>query len=860
LGIGDWGLGPIPNPQSPIPNPHITGIFLLQCILFNLIKNRKFHWILIYFNYIIVVIPLFHFRTILYKQGLIEENLYAMIRTFELLERIILILLNLASGPNAYLMNFLLTLALWVYTPYVTGYLGIMPYISAAIVLTILSYFYKKQVKLIFFKDYIMRKQNKWYLNLLDHMNCGFISSSTKNIIFMNRNLMNLIQSIIDKNIKNFQDNQSDQFTINKDDVSSIFEEIKINNYLKDQNENVSQVPYTEIHNKNVDLLAKQILTLLLKNIKKNDTTNSNCTYFNLNEFMEEMKKLYFNTNYDQTFIFIGYTDFIIEKELENLNIQKNIKEVSNYEVFMRCKFKETNNNSKILNSILIGGDEEFEFIFMDITNTKISERKNAELKYKTKFLSKIEHEFKNPLISIVELTEQLTNNNSNPSDQGVTNSNYLKQIKSFCNYLLILIKDLNYFSLSNFGIETKLESSETNLNEILNFCQDMAEILLIKYNKSEVKFKINKNFQGAFRFMIDGTKLIQVLVNLISNSVKFTHKGVIDVIVNYLVTSSNEQFLEFQIKDTGIGISPERIKEIYNKALISDNYDVDLNDSDFCIGINFVNEILQRFNSELKIESNSEGSTFSFSIKIEKIHHEEEYSSFNLKNNKFIPFKEFISNNDDEESISTRKLSSWEINLDVEIRQGIPSIDENNEIENNKILTINNNLNFIYSPFSKKWTRHKTNEKDSEISDLSLNLNTKFLIVVDDETLTRRSTTRILTRTLESMTQYNSDFNPDNIRILESEDGIQCLYLAFNLLKKGYKNITIISDENMSYMNGSTCAEVLKKLKNLNVNQIKFILLSAYNEIKNEFLDHFISKPLSASEALKIISIFVGL
>jgi nitrogen-specific signal transduction histidine kinase len=630
----------------------ITGIFLIQCILFNFIKNRKFQWILTYFNYIIVVIPLFHFRTILYKQGLIEENLYAMIRTFELLERIILILLNLATVPKAYLMNFLLTLALWVYTPYVTGYLGIMPYISAAIVLTILSYFYKMQVKRNFFTDYIMREQNKWYLNLLDHMNSGFISSSTKNIIFINRNLENLIQSVIDKNIKKFQDDQSHQFTINKDDISSIFDEIKINNYLKDKNENLTQVPYTEIHNKNEELLAKQILTLLLKDIKKNHTTNSNCTDFNLNEFMVEMKKLYYNTNYDQTFIFIGYTDFIIEKELENLNINKNIKEVSNYEVFMRCKFKETNNNSKIPNSILIGGDEEFEFIFIDITNTKINERKSAELKYKTKFLSKIEHEFKNPLISIAELTEQLKSHNSNPCDQGFTNSNYLKQIKSFCNYLLILIKDLNYFSLCNFGIEPKLESSETDLNEILNFCRDMAEILLIKYNKSEVKFKIHKNFQGAFRFMIDGTKLIQVLVNLISNSVKFTHKGVIDLIVNYLIRNSNEEFLEFQIKDTGIGISPEQIKEIYNKAFISDNYEVDLNDSDFCIGINFVNEILQRFNSELKIETNSDGSTFSFSIKIEKIDYEEELSPFNLQNKKFIPVKDFISNNDDDENL----------------------------------------------------------------------------------------------------------------------------------------------------------------------------------------------------------------
>jgi CheY-like chemotaxis protein len=838
----------------------ITVIFLIQSILVNFIKNRKFQRVLIYFNYTIVVIPLFHIRTILYKQGIIEENLFAMIRTFELLERIILILLNLASVPNAYLMNFLLTIALWLYTPFVTGFIGLMPYASASILLTIFSYFYTMQVKLNFFTDYVMREHNNWYLNLLDHMNSGFISWSTKKIIFMNQNLKNLIQSVIDGNKKKIQDGQSNQSFINKEDVSFLFDEIKINNFLNNQDENFPQMRHTKIHNKNEKLLAEQILTLLLNDLKKNDTRNSNCTNFNLNEFMVEMKKLYFNTNFDQTFISIGFRDFVIEKELGNLN-NKNKNEEYNYEVFMRCKFKETNDNSKVSDSNLISEDEEFEFIFIDITNTKMTERKSAELKYKAKFLSKIEHEFKNPLISITELTEQLKNEDSNPSDQAFTNSNYLKQIKSFCNYLLILIKDLNYFSLCNFGIEPKLENRETDLNEILNFCQDMAEILLIKYNKSKVKFKIHKNFQGAFRFMIDGTKLIQVLVNLISNSVKFTHKGVIDVIVNYLTTNSNEEFLEFQIIDTGIGISPERIKQIYKKPFIPDNLDVD--NSDFSLGINFVNEILERFDSELMIESNSEGSTFSFSIKIKKIHYDQEHSPFNLKNKNFIPFKDFISNNkdDDKESISTRKLSSWEINLDDEIRQGLPSINDDEKDETNQNFSLNNNLNFINcGSDSKKRTRPETHGNESEISDMSLDLNTKFLIVVDDEKLTRMSTIRILTRTLERIAKYNPDFDPNNIKILESEDGIQCLYLAYNLLKKGYKNITIISDENMSHMNGTTCAEVLKNLKNLNVNQIEFILLSAYNEIKNAFLDYFISKPLSDAEAAKIISNFVGI
>ena len=68
------------------------------------------------------------------------------------------------------------------------------------------------------------------------------------------------------------------------------------------------------------------------------------------------------------------------------------------------------------------------------------------------------------------------------------------------------------------------------------------------------------------------------------------------------------------------------------------------------------------------------------------------------------------------------------------------------------------------------------------------------------------------------------------------------------------------MSDENMPHMKGSTCAEIMKKLNNFNVNHIKFILLSAYSEIKNSSLDYFISKPLSDAEATKILLEFVEL
>jgi hypothetical protein len=110
--------------------------------------------------------------------------------------------------------------------------------------------------------------------------------------------------------------------------------------------------------------------------------------------------------------------------------------EITHYEVFYR--------KSEI--------DSELEIMCKDVTRSKLNEQKFADFKYKTVFLSKIAHEFKNPIISMCELVDQ------SYDDLGALNMNNTKIIKSSLNYkfkelksvsdfLLILIKDLNYFS-----------------------------------------------------------------------------------------------------------------------------------------------------------------------------------------------------------------------------------------------------------------------------------------------------------------------------------------------------------------------------------------------------------------------------
>ena len=145
-------------------------------------------------------------------------------------------------------------------------------------------------------------------------------------------------------------------------------------------------------------------------------------------------------------------------------------------------------------------------------------------------FLNKIAHEFKNPLICIGELVELINEEkNFSRSDRSYK---FLQQIKSFSDYLLLLTVDLNYVCQDCKEPQVK-EFKEIDLNDIDSFCDQVGNLLLIKFNKN-LKFKIENSIDLPILVQIDEIKLKQVLINLISNSVKFTNTGEIRLIIKY--------------------------------------------------------------------------------------------------------------------------------------------------------------------------------------------------------------------------------------------------------------------------------------------------------------------------------------
>jgi two-component system, sensor histidine kinase and response regulator len=241
-----------------------------------------------------------------------------------------------------------------------------------------------------------------------------------------------------------------------------------------------------------------------------------------------------------------------------------------------------------------------------------MKEKKNAEYKYKTGLLSKVAHEFKNPLICISELIDQTVENLPKEVNNSSNLSTNLKQIKALCNYLHILMKDFNFYSQSNQGSLTTFNRQETSLVDLIDFCKNITNTLIIKSNKSRaIDLLINVDRDVPSKIITDESRLKQLLVNLLSNAVKFTLYGHILLDVSIQKNTLDKiPLIKFMVKDTGVGIKTDKFEKLL-KA--SENYE---EKQGGCFGLAISHEIAQKLGRGLQFKSQiGQGSNFWFYI-----------------------------------------------------------------------------------------------------------------------------------------------------------------------------------------------------------------------------------------------------
>lgn len=258
--------------------------------------------------------------------------------------------------------------------------------------------------------------------------------------------------------------------------------------------------------------------------------------------------------------------------------------------------------------------------------------RSEKAIRAKTEFLATISHELRTPLNAINIISEILME--ENPKESQIEN---LISLKISANYLLNLINDvlqINKIEAPNF----KIEESEFDINEkIDNIKKSLQEIA--KLNNVKLSFNIDPTIPKLL--IGDKTKLYQILVNLISNAIKFSENGNVTTNLKLISKTNQEIVINFEVIDDGIGIPLEKQETIF-EDFTQGSPDINKKFGGTGLGLTIVKKLLKHLGSDIQLVSEEKkGSTFSFKLSFKT---DKNYAELNgdldfsvFKNKKFL-------------------------------------------------------------------------------------------------------------------------------------------------------------------------------------------------------------------------------
>jgi len=186
------------------------------------------------------------------------------------------------------------------------------------------------------------------------------------------------------------------------------------------------------------------------------------------------------------------------------------------------------------------------------------SERQLREAsKIKEQFVANISHEIRTPMNAILGFAGLLQKTNLDKNQH-----EYVKSIRSSAENLLTIINDILDMSRIESGM-MHIETLPFSLSELLDSLATMMNVKAKSRNlylRAEVDDSIPQTLKG------DAVRLTQILINLISNAVKFTHEGGVSVKVESGEKKDETILICFIVSDTGIGIDPEKQKTIFER------------------------------------------------------------------------------------------------------------------------------------------------------------------------------------------------------------------------------------------------------------------------------------------------------
>lgn len=307
-----------------------------------------------------------------------------------------------------------------------------------------------------------------------------------------------------------------------------------------------------------------------------------------------------------------NFLDFI--HPTQEVEIQKKFEAVKKkpYTQGVEFKFRCKDGSYRFLefNAINLKQKEGVEGLIMDCRDIAQRKKDEEELlraqKARELFLANISHEIRTPINGISGMAT-LLNNNPSPEEA----KTYLSAIKSASENLKVIINDI--LDLSS------IESGKLKFEHIDFSMHDLVITLISSFKAQasaknvELTYDVDDDAKGFF--MGDPVRLNQILINLIGNALKFTHRGYIKLNVSVLKAGKDNSLLQFDVADTGIGIPREKLDTIFESFSQADA-SVTRKYGGTGLGLTIVKQLVELQKGWIKLKSEEDvGSTFTVAI-----------------------------------------------------------------------------------------------------------------------------------------------------------------------------------------------------------------------------------------------------
>ncbi len=288
-----------------------------------------------------------------------------------------------------------------------------------------------------------------------------------------------------------------------------------------------------------------------------------------------------------------------------------------------------------------------------------------AASKAKSEFLANMSHEIRTPLNGVVGMTELAM------CSTGTEQQEYFSLIRSSGEALLTIVNDiLDYSKIEADKVE--LEEVRFNLEELM---QGAIKSIANTAHKKGLELTIQIDPAVPVELVGDPSRLRQVLLNLTSNAIKFTHRGEVAVSVSLDSFDERSALLHFSVRDTGIGISDEQRSKLFRPFEQGDS-STTRHYGGTGLGLAISSRIIEIMEGCLWVESAiGVGSTFHFKILLataENAHSREKSSGENLRGIKVL----IVDDNATSRLILEQTVSRWKMQPEL-VASGQEALDK---------------------------------------------------------------------------------------------------------------------------------------------------------------------------------------